>query len=1233
MGQDLAFHPAYVVKRDGEEVPFDPEKISGALSRCYAALGCQAPVGAVAAVVSVLVGKYGQSVPVERVQDTVETVLLSFGERDAAKAYMAYRDAHAERRRLAIVTPELRAAYEAGATAMGNDPLRTFQFFDKYSRWNGERRETWPECVDRAVEHLRWLVVRECGGDRFTEGEWLEISDAIRACDALPSMRLLSQAGVAARRDDVAIFNCAYQAVTDLQCFAESLLISMAGCGDAYSVESKFVRQLPFVKHQRGGSPDTYVIPDDSQGWASALLFGLERWFDGGDVVYDYSGLRPAGAILRTKGGRSSGPTPLRSVLRAARALVLSRQGSQLSTVDANDLMCITGEAGNSGGQRRTAKLSLSDWGDAGMQAAKGTPGWWDSHGYRANANNSAVWPDGGPSQMELVGQMHAMYLAASGERGIFSRENSLRWMPPQRAEFLRRKGAADSIGTNPCLTGETLVAVADGRGHIPIRVLAEAGTDVPVFCLDNANNITVRVMRHPRITGRAEKVLKVGLDDGSFIRVTEGHKFLKTDGNYIEAKDLTPGDSLGVMTKDFAAIKDVFPGANSRSQKYAWLRWIGKKRVYAEHRLIVAHAQNIEKVPRGHVVHHKDYNALNNLPENLQIMTREAHDELHRHDKIGEKNPMARAKHEWSAEKWADYRAKHSKISAGNGNANATGATHAELREHALAFTKTLGRRFSHEEWYAYAQPRGIPVQFSKWRKDHLGGLMGLSKWAAAQLGYEHGDLDPRIQRRYLALTAEGYDCEITDDKKIVFRKSCEICEKPFIAASKEIGICSHLCVAKKLHRDHGEKMRVNMLAAHETRKEAVRLAQVKIFLDVRSSVKRMPLKKEWMAACRTAGVSPEIARKSSPFTSWEALRDNARATNHRVVSVEADGLETVYNGTVDEFHNFFVGGFATDKGFAYLNNKQCGEIILQSRQFCNLSIAVARPADTVETLRRKLRIATIIGTIQSLATHYPYLRAEWSQNSRDERLLGTDITGQMDCPLLRGDSDASAAVLREMRAVARTTNETYAVRLGITPSHAITANKPSGNSSAMLDCSPGINSRKMRYGIRNARVSAHSPIFRVLKACGVPMDPENGQQADTATKWVIHFPMRAPDGSVVESERSALQQLDHWLLNKMNYTEHNPSVTVTYSPDEMIGIIEWLWHYRDRVGGLSFLPRANSVYRQMPYEETTREEYERALAAFPRIDWALIAAFEAEDMTTSSQELACSGGKCEAP
>jgi len=312
-------------------------------------------------------------------------------------------------------------------------------------------------------------------------------------------------------------------------------------------------------------------------------------------------------------------------------------------------------------------------------------------------------------------------------------------------------------------------------------------------------------------------------------------------------------------------------------------------------------------------------------------------------------------------------------------------------------------------------------------------------------------------------------------------------------------------------------------------------------------------------------------------------------------------------------------------------LGTNSCGEIYLQNRSFCNLTQAVARPNDTLETLRRKVRIATILGTIQSLATNYPHLRTDWGQHGREERLLGVDITGQMDCDLLRrGDFDSEVALMH-LRDYARSVNETYAARLGIGASMAITCNKPSGNSSALLNCAPGINARKIRYGIRNARVSASSPVFKVLQACGVPMDPENGQNADTATTWVVHFPMCAPEGSIVESERSAIQQLDHWMLNKRYWTEHNPSVTITYSPDEMIDVISWVWEHREEIGGISFLPRSNSVYRQMPYEETSKAEYEAALAAFPAIDWAMIAAYEREDTTTSSRELACSAGGCE--
>jgi ribonucleoside-diphosphate reductase alpha chain len=253
----------HVVKRNGDVVQFSAQKIADAIDRCYSAAGLVAPQQAWSMVVALLEGRFiGDSPTVEQVQNAVEGVLLSLGERNAAKRYMAYRDERANARRMSAVTPHMRSVYEAGAASMGGSPLRVFQYFDKYARHRddlegGPRRETWPECVDRAMDHLRWLVIRECGEDKITPEEWDFLRQSVVDCDSMPSMRLLSQAGAAARRDDVAIFNCSYQAITDLLCFKESLLISMAGAGDAYSVEQKFITNLPFVRHQRGGKPDT----------------------------------------------------------------------------------------------------------------------------------------------------------------------------------------------------------------------------------------------------------------------------------------------------------------------------------------------------------------------------------------------------------------------------------------------------------------------------------------------------------------------------------------------------------------------------------------------------------------------------------------------------------------------------------------------------------------------------------------------------------------------------------------------------------------------------------------------------------------------------------------------------------------------------------------------------------------------------------------------------------------
>ncbi len=315
---------------------------------------------------------------------------------------------------------------------------------------------------------------------------------------------------------------------------------------------------------------------------------------------------------------------------------------------------------------------------------------------------------------------------------------------------------------------------------------------------------------------------------------------------------------------------------------------------------------------------------------------------------------------------------------------------------------------------------------------------------------------------------------------------------------------------------------------------------------------------------------------------------------------------------------------GFKEDSYSSGLN--PCGEIVLKSKQFCNLSEVVARKEDTVKDLEDKVRIATILGTYQSSLTKFPYLSAEWKKNSEDERLLGVSITGQWDCPALRNPE-----TMKKLRKVAIDTNKKYATRFGINPSMAITCVKPSGNGSQLFDSSSGCHPRHAKYYIRRVRIERHSPIFMMLKDMGVPYHPEVGQTDSNANTYVLEFPIKAPDGAVTKNDLGSMDQLEYWKMLKENYTEHNPSVTVSVSNEDWIKVGNWVYENWDMVGGLSFLPRNDHVYKLAPYEEITKTQYEHAIKDFPEIDFSKIVLYEYEDVTTGSKELACSAGKCE--
>lgn len=314
----------------------------------------------------------------------------------------------------------------------------------------------------------------------------------------------------------------------------------------------------------------------------------------------------------------------------------------------------------------------------------------------------------------------------------------------------------------------------------------------------------------------------------------------------------------------------------------------------------------------------------------------------------------------------------------------------------------------------------------------------------------------------------------------------------------------------------------------------------------------------------------------------------------------------------------------FKKDAQFSGLN--PCGEIILKSKQFCNLSEVVARREDTIEDLAEKVRIATILGTYQSTLTKFGYLSPEWRKNCEEERLLGVSITGQWDCPALR-----KPEAMDKLRKVAIETNKKYAKRFGISPSTAVTCVKPSGNGSQLFDSSSGCHPRHARYYIRRVRIERHNPIFLMLKDMGVPYHPEVGQTDANASTYVLEFPIKAPEGAVVKKDLTAMDQLEYWKMLKKHYTEHNPSVTVSVGDEEWLKVGNWLFENWDLVGGLSFLPRNDFVYKLAPYEEVTKERYEAMAANFPEIDFSKIVLYEYDDVTTGSKELACTGNKCE--
>ena len=320
------------------------------------------------------------------------------------------------------------------------------------------------------------------------------------------------------------------------------------------------------------------------------------------------------------------------------------------------------------------------------------------------------------------------------------------------------------------------------------------------------------------------------------------------------------------------------------------------------------------------------------------------------------------------------------------------------------------------------------------------------------------------------------------------------------------------------------------------------------------------------------------------------------------------------------------------------------CSEIILRPYQFCNLSEVVIRAEDTLETLRTKVRLATVLGTFQSTLTHFPYLRKIWQKNTEEERLLGVSLTGIMDNAFMAGlgDKDAMisydfcgnedetlAGILEELRGVAIDTNGEFANSLGIPVSAAITCVKPSGTVSQLVDSASGIHTRHSGHYIRSVRADNKDPLTAFLKDKGIPNEPDVMKPQNTT---VFYFPIKAPEGALTRDSLTAVEHLKIWKIYQEHWCEHKPSITVTVKEPEWPEVGAWVWQNFDAISGVSFLPHSDHTYRQAPYQECTKEEYNNMVSRMPeKIDWTELSMYEQEDNTAGSQTMACAADGCE--
>ena len=1018
------------------------------------------------------------------------------------------------------------------STTVSMTPYQQFISLSRYARFLPEktRRETWEETVRRYCDFFKQRSEYFPADDVF---------DAIYNLRVMPSMRALMTAGKALERDQVSGYNCAYVAVDDPRAFDETMYVLMCGTGIGFSVERQNVNKLPEIAEQFFDTDTVLRVKDSRMGWAASFRELINLLYGGRIPQWDMSAIRPAGAPLKTFGGRASGPQPLDDLFRFTVNLFKRAAGRKLTSLECHDLMCKVADIVVVGGVRRCLPADTSVHTKNGIkridQIVVGDLVLTQDHEYN---NVIAIESTGFKQLWKIETQLGDYYSSAEH-----------RW-----ATLVNQRGDITWKEAQNITCDDVLVAIN--------QILPGTATELPAFkyTAPNRHSTTCTNIVIPQLTSEISWFFgQLHADGYVSLKSNRGHVAIACSDDLPEQHD-----RVVACMQQFGVNVYVPPTHDERC----------------------SHPRAMSKQLAEYMYQFKQPNTTIDIPDFI---------------KQGTENIRA------------SYIAG---VFDGDGHmpvnttqkayivASSVYAKYLEQVRDLLAsigiFSKIRLARSTKDRWQAIYNLQVFGREsIDHWNRRVAPFSSKNRKYGCNALLVEQNSFVVPFQKQSQSFNGWQRQTGMYDNWRPV--KVLSVQQTDIVERTYDI----------EVERSHNFVVGGGLLTHNSA------LLSLSNLSDDRM---RMAKTGQWWLDEGQRALSNNSAAYTEKPTIGAFIREWLSLYDSK------SGERGIFNRAAAKRKVRSLGPDRRKDSYEFGCNP-CAEVLMRPQEFCNLSEVVIRPEDTLETLREKVVIATVLGTFQTTLVDFRYLRSAWKRNVEEERLLGVSLTGIMDHPVLSHVSETSKQWLTELRSTATETNKVWAEKLGITPSVAITTVKPSGTVSELVGCSSGIHPRFSRYYIRTVRNDKRDPLSTFMIESSVP------HQTDVTkdTNWVFGFPVESPQTSRITSDMTAIDQLEIYLLYNQYWADHSISNTIYVREHEWLDVGAWVYKHFDQINGISFLPYTDTIYQQAPYQPITEQQYNNMIVNFPVVDFTKFVINEYSDNTTGTQTLACTSGNCE--